>query len=856
MASEEEIKKASHRIAFNEANPEFGGIPLYSDDGAVYVEDKDAHTIIAGSTGSKKSRLIAMPALQIYAMAGESFVANDPKGELYKKTYQTLKKRGYKINVLNLRNPTRSNSWNPLQIPYTQYHSGQRDKAVEFVRDIADSIAKNGHSLNDPYWENCAANVLAGLILILFEHAKSNEIHFKSLRALRTQAFQIAHNEVPYIQYNYLRHIDKSSFLHSFLSGTAEVTESTRSCIISVFDQALMPFFCQDNLVNMLSGNDIDLGGIGQTKTAVFLIVPDEHTVYNKLISLYVKQCYNELLHAAEKHPGNRLPVRVNFLLDEFLNLPAINDFSSMITASRSRNIRFNLFIQGLNQLVERYGHHAETIKGNCENWIYLHSREPRLLDELIGLAGRRNFEQQLVSVSTLQTLDKEKGEAFILHNRLYPYIARLLDIDEYPFVPAETDNVPYPENTYKADAVFDFKKHCESIEANYMASGDFITEPIFTSEMPADNSLEEADEELEEEENEKTEEEPSSKVTLERYGSSVGCGWYGLLAPILDEINLYNGENKKNEIEIDQIKEKFGTLNIYTTGCPDYIKGMISLAEEESGHVCEICGARGETVKINGWYTTLCHRHAKAKKAAGYDTSLLLKLYRKLMETYEYSRWSRTNDPVIKRLLRKNWFITRNRDKGILRTIKLERENQRTNFYVKIGKEYKKHGLYVQWSENDEKTLLDGYWHVMERNEKESCGMIERQTAEKEAVNKIYSSWGKRLNMKFLRMVSFEEGQAFPQCSVQDHHDEYWKFVKEHLVKNNIKMTGAEHQKYGVPLIEDNGNIHAFTLSYGNWGKLMAEAFDPDNKDKSAYLKWSGKRPEGEASWVNPDME
>jgi hypothetical protein len=74
--------------------------------------------------------------------------------------------------------------------------------------------------------------------------------------------------------------------------------------------------------------------------------------------------------------------------------------------------------------------------------------------------------------------------------------------------------------------------------------------------------------------------------------------------------------------------------------------------------------------------------------------------------------------------------------------------------------------------------------------------------------------------------------------------------------VKNNIKMTGSEHNKYGVPLIENNGTVYAFILSYHNWGKLMAEAFEPDNKDKSASLKWAGERPEGETSWVNPDME
>jgi type IV secretion system protein VirD4 len=799
-----------------------------------------------------KSRLIGMPALRLLAMAGESFIANDPKGELYQKTFPLLNDREYKIIVINLREPLQSNTWNPLQIPYMQYRNGQKDKATELVRDMANCITNEGNKL-EPYWENSGAGLLAGLIMLLFEYADEEEIHFKSLRALRSQAFKVVEGGTPYIKSNFMQHVDKSSFLYSLLSGTVDVCHDTQSCIISVFDQTMLSFFCQDNLINMLSRTDFEISEIGKTKTAVFLITPDENTVYNKLITVFVKQCYTELLRVAEQYPDKKLPVRVNFMMDEFANLPAITDFSSMITASRSRNIRFNLFVQSKNQLFRRYGYDADTIQSNCENWVFLYSREFALLDEIISLSGMKNFEEPLITVSFLQTLDKKMGEAYILNKRLYPYVANLWDIDKYPNMAQEDKTVQYPTNNCKVEKVFNL----ELCSINKLTpQAEFIIEPIVTAPPPPDNAIEEENNEFKEENNEKTEEETLSKITLERYRSSVGCGWYGLLAPIFEEINLFNENHKGKEIEIDQIKEKYGTLRFYTTSCPDYIKGMITLAEEESGHICEICGARGETILINGWYTTLCHHHAKAKKAAGYDLNLLLKLYRKLMETYEYSRWSRTYNPVFKRLLRKNWFITKNKVNGILHTIKLEREHQRTNFYVKIGKEYKKHGIYVQWSENVNKILLDGYWHVMNGNEKESNGMLERQTAEKEAVSNIYYSWGKISNMKLIKMVSLEEGQAFPQCNRQENYNDYWDFVKEYLVKNNIKMTGNEHQSYGVPLIENNGNIYAFLLSCSKWGKLMAEAFDPDNKDNSAYMKWAGERPDGEVSWVNPDME
>jgi len=613
MASIDEIKKSLYRIAFNNANPERGGIPLYSDSEAVYVEKEDAHTLIIGSTGSKKTRLIGMPALQTYANAGESFIANDPKAELYKKTYPLLKKRGYRIFVLNLRDPTHSDAWNPLRIPYLLYQNGQKDKATELIMDMASCIAKNGN-IREPYWENSAADLLAGLILLLFEYANENEIHFRSLRALRTQAFKIENKEAPYIRNNFLKNLDKSSFLCALLSGTVEVADETRSCIISQFDQSMTPFFCQDNLLDMLSESNFDMSEIGKTKTAVFLIVPDENTLYNKLISVFVKQCYTELLREAEKHPNNRLPVRVNFLLDEFSNLPAITDFPAMITASRSRNIRFNLFIQSQNQLVEQYGYHSGTIKGNCENWVFLHSRELSMLNEIAELSGMKNSEEPLISVPMLQTLDKEKGEAFILNKRLYPYITSLLDIDKYPDVVLEENNIQYPVNTCKANTIFDFESFCFTMPV------PDVVEPIFVSRIPNDKELESVNNVLKEME------------VFDISKTRVGSGWHGLIQPIVDEINLYNKKHPNNEIVIEQIKEKFGILCFYTSGSPDYIKGMISKAEKESAYICEMCGTRGELTKIDRWFITLCKHHKKARKEAGCDNKLEKKLYRKTM--------------------------------------------------------------------------------------------------------------------------------------------------------------------------------------------------------------------------------
>jgi type IV secretion system protein VirD4 len=264
-------------------------------------------------------------------------------------------------------------------------------------------------------------------------------------------------------------------------------------------DQSLQPFFSQENLINMLSNNDVDFSQIGVKKTAIFLIMPDEKTSFHRIVCLFIKQCYELLICDAQKYKNTRLPKRINFLLDEFSALPPIVDFPAMITASRSRNIRYTIIIQSINQLTFRYGNEAETVKSNCNNWIFLTSKELPLLKELSELAGSKNHDEPLISISELQRLDKDKGEAFILHGRLYPFITELPDIDSYYNAGEDgKEDVVYPINSFKVKAVFDFKKYYDGCTGSFLSklfdgkkhekekdydflnSDDIIIDPIF----------------------------------------------------------------------------------------------------------------------------------------------------------------------------------------------------------------------------------------------------------------------------------------------------------------------------------------------------------------------------------------
>lgn len=418
-----------------------GGVPVYynPEEKKTYIDQTDKHTMVFGSTASKKSRLVAMPTVMILAAAKESMIISDPKAEIYLRTASFLSSQGYNVQVLNLREPQYGSAWNPLYIPYLLYKAGEIDRAYEFANDIAVNLTNIDKSKKEAFWDNSAGSFFFGLILLLFKYCSEHDLPIDAVSigniiALRNSLVSGTDRKV---RNNPLWNYAKSDpFISSILIGTIETANDTRAGILSTFDEKIRAFSIQPSLLAMLSQNDFNYDSLRNTPTAFFLIMPDEKTGYHSLASLFIKQSYEYLIFETQQRyiRGDSIGLRINYILDEFSSLPTISDFPAMITAARSRNIRFNLFLQSLHQLKLRYQEESETIMSNCENWFFLASRELELLREFSELCGTvgGNTSKPLLSVTDLQRLDKDAGEVLILSGRNKPFISQLADIDLY----------------------------------------------------------------------------------------------------------------------------------------------------------------------------------------------------------------------------------------------------------------------------------------------------------------------------------------------------------------------------------------------------------------------------------------
>lgn len=418
-------------------NPQaIGGVPIDYDKerNLIYVDNSDSHTLLVGATGSKKSRLVVMPAVHTLAAARESMIICDPKAEIYKRTAAFLQAKDYEIGVLNLREPELGDSWNILAIPYRYYANGELDRACEFINDLTVNLIPIHDK--DPYWDYSSRDLLFGLILLLFQISQDYQqpesvVNISSVLRLKTDLFSSTRSES--IKRSELwKYVEKYETIRARLIGIVICPSDTMSCILSVFDQHMSSFKLQPRLVEMMSSNTLRLDEVGFRPHAIFLIMPDEKSTYHKIVTVFIKQIYEYLIGAAYKASQDGMfPVRVNFLLDEFSSLPMIADFPQMIAASRSRNIRFTIIVQSKHQLRQRYEEETETIQSNCGNWMFLYSREVELLREVSELAGKKN-DAPLIPVSSLQHLDKEEGECLVFCGRVQPYLAHLADISEY----------------------------------------------------------------------------------------------------------------------------------------------------------------------------------------------------------------------------------------------------------------------------------------------------------------------------------------------------------------------------------------------------------------------------------------
>ena len=435
------------------------------------------HALIVGTTGSGKTTGFVDQNIAILGRSKgkPSMIIADPKKELYEKHAKQLESEGYKISTLDLREPYSSARWNPMQVlirrirQVRELQNNMQEKDGKYfacgevflshvdartrVQELKDEIFENAMDLvytlcpiqnkDQPTWEEGARNLIFGLVLAFCEDVISGEMDEKQL-----QLFNVYHNITKYCSE------DTTALKHYLLEGREEFSKvrGLVNTVLITSDKTLTSYLSEvnsyiqqlsdDGILSMTSENDIDIANMDESPNALFVIVPDERFTRHRFVTLFLTQTYKELVEKANTNLRRKetdtaiLKRRAYFILDEFGNLPKMENIEGMVTVGRSRGIRYLFVLQSFSQLTAKYGKDiGDTIKTNCNVKIFIGSDDPdtrREFSELCGQKKVKNFSvntsaenpassntgasnQPLITIGMLERLNgNEKGDAIV----------------------------------------------------------------------------------------------------------------------------------------------------------------------------------------------------------------------------------------------------------------------------------------------------------------------------------------------------------------------------------------------------------------------------------------------------------
>ncbi len=464
FASPEDFQKHSRVVDAAADTLEYSGLPIdWIGDGRYATTVPEQHALIIGDTGCGKTRRLIIPSIKLISKTGESMVISDPKGELYLKTAGKLKEKGYEIRVLNLREPRNGDRWNPFEIIEKMYRSedeDEKDKALIMLDEILDMMGSSIESDDDMYWSNVAKQFIKAICLTLLDYGDEGELSFSNIAVLegqissaiqrRIEAEGRMRDEEVRSFMDFFNMLDRTSLIKQNFQGAVNVTAGRTFSSVASNAHTMATVFVRQRAVQfLLSSTDFDIRSIGEKSTALFIILPDEMQTLYPLATMFINQIYSILCDLAYRN-GGMLPVKVNFILDEFANFAKLDNIAPMLTASRSRGIRFFLVCQDVDQLESIYkSNGAAILRSNCQSWIYMGCRNTEFLRMLEALCGTytetyTGKTMPLVSITDLQLLDT--GESFVFIKGCSVKHCYLPDYGDIDFGEGEESPAEFPE--------------------------------------------------------------------------------------------------------------------------------------------------------------------------------------------------------------------------------------------------------------------------------------------------------------------------------------------------------------------------------------------------------------------------
>lgn len=348
---------------------------------------RNLNILVCGGSGAGKTRFFAKPNIM---NANTSFVCLDPKGELLRDTGNLLREKGYDIKVIDLINMEKSHCYNPFV-----YIRNDND-VQRLVTNLFKNTTPKGSQSQDPFWDQAAQMLLLALVFYLHYEAPEDEQNFPMVMEM------IRSGEVMEDNDEYRSPLDELfdrlemrepdhialKYYRNYRSGSGKTLKSIQITLVSRLEK-----FNLDSLASITQADEMELWSLGEKRTAIFAVIPDNDSSFNFIVGLLYTQLFQQLYYQADVVHGGRLPIHVHFVMDEFANVALPDEFDKLLATMRSREISVSIIIQNLAQLKTLFEKQWESIVGNCDEFIYLGGNEQSTHEYVSKLLGKETID-------------------------------------------------------------------------------------------------------------------------------------------------------------------------------------------------------------------------------------------------------------------------------------------------------------------------------------------------------------------------------------------------------------------------------------------------------------------------------
>ena len=384
---------------------------------------RNKNIVVIGGSGSGKTRFFVKPSVM---QMNCSMVITDPKGTLIEECGKMLAKgppkrdkdgnvikdksgkvvyEPYVIKVLNTINFSKSLHYNPFA-----YIRSEKD-ILKLVTTIIVNTKGEGEKASEDFWVKAEKLLYTALIAFIWYEGDEEEKNLNTLLDLLNESETREEDETYQnpvdMMFQELEERDPQHFaVRQYKKYKMAAGKTAKSILISC-GARLAPFDIAE-LREIMSYDEMELGKIGDRKTALFLIMSDTDTTFNFVIAMLQSQLFNLLCDKADDEYGGRLPVHVRVIADEFANIGQIPQFDKLIATIRSREISASIILQSQSQLKAMYKDSADTILGNCDTTLFLGGKEKTTLKEMSELLGKETID--LYNTSETRSNQKSFG--------------------------------------------------------------------------------------------------------------------------------------------------------------------------------------------------------------------------------------------------------------------------------------------------------------------------------------------------------------------------------------------------------------------------------------------------------------